>query len=84
MTWKKEETEEIYEVHFFPFIGDLDRWRVYVGNNQKDARKAFKNIVSQWEKKKIIVYDAMAISSKEIEVIIVAKVKKTGLYAKSF
>ena len=80
MTWIKE--KDIYEVQFFPFLGDMEKWRVYVADNEKKAKKIFKSIVAQWTSKKTIVYDCLAIRSKEIEAIIVTKVDRKGLYAK--
>jgi len=88
MPWKMEGPEKIveiaYEVHLFPFVGDLDSWRVYVANNEKDGRKAFKDIVSQWKKNGIIVYDAIALRAKEIEAIQLVKINCTVPYSKRF
>ena len=67
MPWK---TEDRYEVLFFPLFGEPEFVRIYVAINEKEARKAFKEIVSQWKRGKEIVYDAFAVRAKEVEAII--------------
>ena len=71
MAWKYEAR---YELHFFPILGELERWQIYVSTDEKTGRKVLKDVVSQWKWGGIITLDAIAIKADSIEAIVLVKV----------
>lgn len=70
MTWTHKDE---YAIRFFPIFGELDHWEVYISSDEKASRKVFKDVVSQWEKKEIIVLDAFSVKANSVDVIVLSK-----------